>query len=165
MSIQGDNSETNPTEVPTARCRKLLSLISRISAGVRACQQEPVFCENITFTQFHILDQIISEEVLRLSELHERLGVEKSTTTRLVEPLIRRELVEKSKCGNDSRCVILKPTEEGKKLQTTIWQCLRGFFGSIEERLPESNRNQIYDSVRTFLDALQGSCGNKLKSD
>jgi len=36
--------------------REILALIMGLSKAVRCCRQDEVFCEDVTFTQFLILD-------------------------------------------------------------------------------------------------------------
>ena len=64
----------------TGNGRQMISLLAELSQALRCCQQEAVFCENVTFTQFFILDVVESKRKIRLSDLHDILSVEKSTT-------------------------------------------------------------------------------------
>lgn len=94
----------------------LLDLIAQISRATRIFQQESVFCEGLTFNQFIILDLVRkADQGLSLSELRERLEVEKSTVTRLVAPLIRLGLLTKTRSTEDSRVSILGLTHEGRE--------------------------------------------------
>ncbi|UCF56837.1 MAG: MarR family transcriptional regulator, partial [Deltaproteobacteria bacterium] len=70
----------------------MFSLMSELARAVRCCQQEAVFCENVTFSQFFILDMVAEKGKLKLSELHQILSVDKSTTTRLINPLVKQGL-------------------------------------------------------------------------
>ena len=116
--------------------RELFSLLSDLSRAVRCCQQEAIFCENVTFTQFFILDLVSSNGTLRQGELHEILSVEKSTTTRLVQPLVRQGLLIREKSNRDSRAVNLKLTEKGESVLENVWACLSRFVeGCAPERL------------------------------
>jgi len=138
--------------------QQVLSLISDLSRAVRCCQQEAVFCENVTFTQFFILDVVAKGGRLRLSDLRKLLSVEKSTTTRLVDPLVRQGLVIREKASHDSRVVNLKLTKEGESVRAKVWQCLLPFVDAIERKIPKEERAQVYKAVRVFLNATQQAC-------
>ena len=85
-----------------------MDLIAQTSKAARIFQQESVFCEGLTFNQFLILDQVAKARgELSLAQLHRYLEVEKSTTTRLVAPLVKRGLVEKRKSQRDARATVL----------------------------------------------------------
>ena len=133
-------------------------LLSELSRAVRCCQQEAVFCENVTFTQFFILDQVSMRGKLRQGELHEILSVEKSTTTRLVQPLFRQGLLIREKSNRDSRAINLKLTAKGKSVLEDVWDCLSRFVEGIRSGIPEESRPQVYESVRMFLNAMRNAC-------
>ncbi len=138
--------------------REVLSLISELTRAVRCCQQEEAFCENVTFSQFLILDMVGKKGRLRLSDLHEVLAVEKSTTTRLVDPLAKRGLVVRERSDRDSRAVNLKLTKEGESVLGRVWQCLSSSLRAIERQVPEDRREDVYAAVRVFTEAVKNAC-------
>jgi len=138
--------------------REILSIISGVSRALRCCQQEPVFCEDVTFSQFFILDRVGEKGTLRLAELHGILSVDKSTTTRLVTPLVNQGLLLREKSKDDSRAIILKLTRKGKKIREKVLVCLSEFLDNVENGIPQKKRARVYESVRLFLDAIQGAC-------
>ena len=103
--------------------RGLLELIAELSRATRIFQQESVFCAGVTFSQFFILDQVAAGGGrLPLSELHSTLEVEKSTTTRLVAPLVKQGLIIRRRSRQDSRAVELSLTPPGRDVLKTVWQ-------------------------------------------
>jgi len=138
-----------------ARDRDILSLIMELSKAVRCCRQDEVFCEDVTFTQFMILDTIARNTTLNMASLHDTLSVDKSTTTRLVAPLIRKGLVIRDRSDHDSRAATLKLTLEGKETHYKVWQCLLSFTQLVHSQIPEEKRDAVLESVRIFLGAMQ----------
>lgn len=138
--------------------RDMLTLISELSRALRCCQQEAVFCENVTFSQFFILDAVAERGELRLADLHGILSVDKSTTTRLVNPLVNQGLVVRMRSNNDSRAINLKLTRKGREVHQRVWECLSGFMDTVEMNVPQEKRNEVYDAVRTFLSAMRNAC-------
>ena len=138
--------------------REMLLFISELSRVVRCCQKEAVFCENVTFTQFLILDRISEGGALKLAALHEILSVDKSTTTRLVQPLIREGLVIRERSNRDSRAVNLRLTENGELVRRKAWACVAKFVKGIHMGIPEGKRTEVYEAVRIFLNAMRNAC-------
>jgi DNA-binding MarR family transcriptional regulator len=136
----------------------MLALISNLSRAIRCCQQEEAFCENVTFTQFVILETVSNTGTLPLSDLHSILNVEKSTTTRLVGPLVNQGLIVREKSRHDSRAVTLKLTPEGSIVLKRVWDCFLRALNAIEEELPQENRVEIYRAVRMFSQAVERAC-------
>ncbi|HOO90454.1 MAG TPA: hypothetical protein PLA74_06490, partial [Syntrophales bacterium] len=66
---------------PDDNTRNLFLLITELCQAARCCRQDSVFCEGVTFSQFLILDTLMTQENLKMADLHSVLMVEKSTTT------------------------------------------------------------------------------------
>jgi DNA-binding MarR family transcriptional regulator len=135
--------------------RDVLSLVSELCQVVRFCRQDATFCQDVTFTQFLILDEIAKKGELKMLDLHQILAVDKSTTTRLVNPLVRQGLIERRISDHDSRAVNLRLTPAGRKVHKKVWLCLEGFVGAIEGRIPEKKKKLVYDAVKLFIDAVK----------
>ncbi len=135
--------------------RDFLSLVSELCQVVRFCRQDSTFCEDVTFTQFLRLDEVAKKEMLKMLDLHKILAVDKSTTTRLVNPLVRQGLIERKTSDHDSRAVNLRLTPAGEKVHRKVWLCLEGFVGAIEGQIPQKRRKQVYDAVKIFINAVK----------
>lgn len=126
-----------------------------LAREIRCCSRDEAICQNVTFHQFIILDAVSKKGELGLADLHQILSVEKSTTTRLVNPLIRRGLLKRDRALHDSRAATLRLTEEGKETQRKVWLCLAEFFGGITRNLPEGQREEVLKAVKLFSGAMR----------
>lgn len=135
--------------------QEILAIIQELTKAVRCCRQDGICCEDISFTQFTILDTIAGCRMLDMSMLSEVLAVDKSTTTRLVAPLLMRNLVVKEKSRKDLRMVILKLTKEGRMTHERIHQCLISFVSAIQAEIPDDKKETSIEGIRIFLNALQ----------
>jgi DNA-binding MarR family transcriptional regulator len=138
--------------------QEVFSLIGEFSRALRCCQQEETFCLDLTLPQFFILHSIAGKGIIQLAELHDILSVEKSTTTRMVSPLIRRGLVIQEKSEQDSRALNLRLTPQGEETYEKIWVCLAEFLDTIQKGIPAGERKKIYGATRAFLNAVQDAC-------
>lgn len=144
---------------PDNQDRKVFQLIKELIKNLRLFQSEAVFCENITFTQFCILDYVVTAKGrLGLSSLHPLLGVEKSTTTRLTAPLLQRKLLTRQKSSRDSRAVELVITPEGRHIHQNVWSCITGFIGGCRGHIPTAKRQQVLQAVGLFVESLSNCC-------
>ncbi|MGE5416540.1 MAG: MarR family winged helix-turn-helix transcriptional regulator [Acidobacteriota bacterium] len=138
-----------------------LGLLFEVTKAVRFCNQENICGEDITFQQFMILNQIAQNGSMRMSDLHEVLAVEKSTTTRLIEPLVKKELMVKEKCCADSRVIDLRLTPEGQAMRDRAWDCLQGFIANVDSMIPKEKRHEVYESVKLYVGALRANCAEE----
>ena len=144
---------------PSRPDRDLIELVSELGRAARIFQRGEAFCEGVSFTQFLILDEVDKAEGrLRLSALHGALDVDKSTTTRLVAPLLTRRLLVKRRCAEDGRAFELRMTPEGAVVLAGVWDCIAGAAELLERFLPAAERQQTYQGVRRFLRALRAAC-------
>jgi DNA-binding MarR family transcriptional regulator len=138
-------------------------LLQDLGKVMRIFQNETVLCEGVTFAQFCILDHIsVRGGRLELSELHGLLSVEKSTTTRMVSPLIKRGLVRKEKSEHDSRAIELTLTAKGKEIHNKVWECVTGFIDDVLQRIPGDRRKSILESLGVFIKSIHNCCGGSM---
>jgi DNA-binding MarR family transcriptional regulator len=104
-----------------------------------------------------ILEAKAKKKEMQISELHKLLAVEKSTTTRLVNPLIQKGLLRREKAQHDSRAATLILTEDGKKIHQQVSLCLSGFFQKVTQNIPQDKKPQILDAIRVFIEAIKNS--------
>lgn len=137
--------------------REILEIMTGLAHKLRCCRQDEAFCADVTFHQFVILDSVAKKKGLLLADLHRILAVEKSTTTRLVNPLIQKGLLQRDKAMHDSRAVRLVMTKEGREIHKKVWACLANYFQGVVCNIPEDKRDEVLESVRIFMNALGNS--------
>jgi DNA-binding MarR family transcriptional regulator len=148
-------------ETTGALNREVLDLVFDLSRGTRCCQQEAVFCEDLTFLQFYTLDLVAQRENFPLAELREALQVEKSTATRQIEPLIERGYLLKAKLPADGRALGLRLTPAGCEVHVRVEKCVARFVGALDEALPADQRQEVYAAVRLLLAAVQTAAATR----
>lgn len=136
---------------------ELMEIFMGLAQVTRCCRQDEAFCEGVTFHQFIILDAVAKSKELPMTDLHTILAVKKSTTTRLVNPLIQKGLLKRDRAIHDSRAAMLSLTPEGRKVHQKVLLCLAGFFQKITNNIPEETRADIWNSVKIFIDAIKNS--------
>lgn len=139
---------------PEKSFREIFETIMGLSREIRCCSRDEALCQDVTFHQFVILDAVADKGELDLAALHGILSVEKSTTTRLLEPLIRRGLLVKDRAAHDSRAARILLTEEGRQTHGKVWDCLRGFFANITRNIPEGKQQEVLEAVKIFAGAM-----------
>jgi len=138
---------------------ELMDLFIGLSQATRCCRQDTAFCEGVTFHQFVILEAVSKNKGLNISDLHRILSVEKSTTTRLVNPLISKGLLKREKSNLDSRVFMLTLTEDGRNIQQKVQLCLENFFHKVASNLPVDKRDNILQAVQIFINAIKNAAG------
>jgi len=136
---------------------ELLEVFGGLSQVMRCCCRDEAFCEGVTFHQFMILDAVAKEKELHMADLHKLLSVEKSTTTRLVNPLIKKGLIRRDKADHDFRAVKFTLTKDGRETHKKVLICLTAFFQKVLGNIPARKRIDALESVKIFITAIKNS--------
>ena len=109
--------------------------------------------EDITQQQYNILRILRGSEVpLSTLQIRERMLDKMSDTSRIVDRLIVKELVEKAACKSDKRLVDITLTEKGLQLVNKLDQ-YNDQIDSILKSVTEAEAktiNQILDKLRSL---------------
>lgn len=99
------------------------ALHAAVSDLVRIYQfrdRDKICCYDISVTQCYALEALVERGPSRSQALAEVLRLDKSTTTRVVDALVRKGYVERQPDPEDARAVSLRVTSEGRKLYEQI---------------------------------------------
>jgi len=136
---------------------ELMNVFSGLSQVMRCCCRDEAFCEGVTFHQFVILDAVAKAKELNMADLHQILSVQKSTTTRLVNPLIKKGLLLRDKANHDFRAAKLTLTKEGIDTHKRVYLCLMDFYKKVTNNIPAKKKANVLECVNIFIDAIKNS--------
>lgn len=141
--------------------REAFELLRDVARVARLFQQDNVHCGGVTFVQFTILDHVDQAGgSLELARLHDALAVEKSTTTRLVEPLVDKGFLARTPAPHDARAVRLEITAEGRAAHGEYWACLSKSLRHAVDGLPKARSAEVKRAVREFTQTVGRLCGD-----
>lgn len=99
------------------------ALHAAVSDLVRIYQfrdRDKICCYDVSVTQCYALEVLVESGPSRSQALADALRLDKSTTTRVVDALVRKGYVERLPDPDDARAVSLRVTREGRKLYEKI---------------------------------------------
>lgn len=135
-------------------------LVKELTKSLRLLQNETACCDGVTFTQFIILDFVVDKGTVGLSQIHKLLAVEKSTTTRLVNPLVERKLLKKITSIQDSRSIDLSVTPQGKEMHKKMWDCHSVCMRNMMDQIPEEKQEDVFNSLQLFIKTCANCCSS-----
>lgn len=104
---------------------------------------------NLTLTQITLLSSIPIDGI-DMSTLSQRIGVDNSTLTRLIDILIKNNFVRKIKNPKDGRSFIILLTVSGEKLQFKIEQQIDQFGSKIFSKIPIEDQDEVKETLSTL---------------
>lgn len=99
------------------------ALHDAVSALVRIYQfrdRDKICCHDVSVTQCYALEVLVQQGAQRSQTLSAQLRLDKSTTTRVVDALVRKGYVERTPDPDDGRAVSLRVTDAGRRLYEQI---------------------------------------------
>jgi MarR family 2-MHQ and catechol resistance regulon transcriptional repressor len=99
------------------------ALHEALAALVRAYQfrdRDRICCHDISVTQCYALEAMVRDGPMRLNDLAARLFLDKSTSSRVLEALVRKGYAERPADLTDARAISLRVTPRGRTLYQRI---------------------------------------------
>jgi MarR family 2-MHQ and catechol resistance regulon transcriptional repressor len=104
---------------PAGLQRDAEALQAAVADLVRVYQfrdRDRICCHDVSVTQCYALETLVEHGPMRLSALAERLFLDKSTTSRVVNTLVRKGYVEQRADATDGRAMLINATRQGQQL-------------------------------------------------
>ncbi len=103
----------------------------------------------ITLSQI-LLISCIPDESIDMTSLAQQIGVDNSTLTRLVDVLIRRDWVFKTKDTIDKRITLLGLTQKGEEIQNKIEDRIDYYGDMVYESIAVEDRDEVKEILSSF---------------
>lgn len=113
-----------------------------------------ICCCGISVSQCYALDALGENGEMTMVQLAKYLFLDKSTCTRVIDPLVQRGLVERETSDRDRREILVRLTEAGKKMRGELLAELRASQRQILERIPAEKREQILEGLELLSVAV-----------
>ena len=123
----------------------LLSLLTVFRKNIRG--------QKYTLQQILILSSI-PDKGMDMTSLAEKIGIDNSTVTRLVDGMVRLNLVDKKKSYLDKRVTIVSLTEKGEETSEEIEKKLDIIGEDIFNQISMEQQDDIKEALLSFHWAL-----------
>jgi DNA-binding MarR family transcriptional regulator len=104
----------------------------------------------LSLTQLRVL-AILRDRRLRIGDLAEHLGLEKSTMTGLVARASGKGLLERLPNADDARAVDVVLTDRGRQVATALESAMRDALLPLTERMPAADRRRLRELLERML--------------
>ena len=129
----------------------VFNIIGQMVKLLRIFQNEKTFCNDITFIQFCVLDTVYKGDKITLSCIGHELEIDKSTASRLLDPLVEKGFIVRVKSDCDSRSMVLNLTDSGFAVYEKVWTCFNEFTEKITDEIKPGQKNKLLSDIHSFL--------------
>lgn len=109
----------------------------------------------VSVSEAHALAELLKSPGLSQNELASRLKLEKSTVSRLINSMDKRNWVHRRKDGTDSRVWRLTLTEQGENAALNIEKARRDKFRRVADAISSDRMSIVEDGLRQLIQAVQ----------
>lgn len=136
----------------------LREALRRLFRKMGFMERDEARCCSMSVSRCQVLVEIGRGAPLSLVDLSARLGLEKSTVSRLVDGLVEDRLAERSESDLDRRYQRIELSAEGRVLFRDIEDRMSAFVADAWGRIPEERREGVLESLRVLEEAFCEKC-------
>lgn len=118
-------------------------------------QKDTSCCGGVTVSQCHALMELVELDGLTVNELAEKLNLDKSTVSRIIESLVNSDLVSRENPKENRRIAVIALTRKGKSICDQINELNDNYVERILSAVPEKDLpvflNSFEKIVKTML--------------
>lgn len=115
----------------------------------------------ITFSQFQHLRHLWNEDGLNQVELSRRIGIEKASSTSVIESLEQRGLITRARDPDDRRKLNVRLTPAGEALEKDLWACAVETNAIARRDISRHEMQTVFKVLRRIIDNASGADGGR----
>lgn len=113
-----------------------------------------------TTTQCYTLLELAKVSHLTMNELSEKMNLNTSTMTRIIDTLSRDGYIERQKSKEDRRLVIVSLSPKGKESSKTLNDSVNAYYKKVIESIPTGKLSDVLASADLLVKAFEKSNPN-----
>ena len=123
-------------------------------------ERDQIKVHGFTTTQCYTLLEIDKSGSITMNELSERMNLNSSTMTRIMDTLVRDGYTQRQKSDEDRRLVLVSLSEKGKTSAGKLNDSVNGYYKKVIESIPEGKLDDILKSADLLVHAFEKSNPN-----
>jgi len=130
-------------------------MIQKLVRVFQLFERDQIKVHGFTTTQCYTLLEISKFGSLSMNEISEKMNLNSSTMTRILDKLVRDEYILRCKDDNDKRIVIVSLTEKGIEAASKLNDSVKSYYKKIIQNIPEGQVEEILKSVNILQKAFE----------
>lgn len=134
---------------------EIYKALSELARRYQFRSRDEVCCYGLTVSQCYALEMLFTTEKMSSSALSASLGLDLSSTTRVVDELVRKKLVQRQRSAEDARVREVTITDSGKRMVSRIMSDMVKTIDSAMKDYPESARKLFPKMLHSLARSLE----------
>jgi DNA-binding MarR family transcriptional regulator len=152
-----DNEVSGTPKKPKTPLATSVDALQKLRVVVRAAQRHSGWIEKqcgVTGAQLWLMQELYETPGLRVGELAERLGIHQTTTSNMLNGLVRRKLLVKKRDSPDQRVVTLALTKAGMAVVDKAPKPARGLLAEAVRSMDQKKLRDLTRGLQALLEAI-----------
>lgn len=146
---------TDDKQDPKCCVREVGELVQRLVRVFQLFERDQIKVHGFTSSQCYTLLELLKQKNISMNELSNKMNLDTSTMTRVIDNLVRDELVKRVRDETDRRFVVVELTSKGQSVSQSLSQSIEAYYQRIIENLPLGQTEQVLTSVQLLLTAFE----------
>jgi DNA-binding MarR family transcriptional regulator len=130
-------------------------MVQRLVRVFQLFERDQIKVHGFTSSQCYTLLEISKAGSLSMNELSDKMNLDTSTMTRVIDKLVRDELIVRDRAESDRRVVVVSLTEKGNTAAEELRSSVNQYYKKIVQSIPEGEVLDILQSVSKLLKAFE----------
>lgn len=123
-------------------------------------ERDQIKVHGFTTTQCYALLEIRNHSGITMKALSDKMNLNSSTMTRILDTLARDHYILREKSESDRRLVLVKLTEKGQNSAELLNASVTEYYRKVAENLPEGKLDEVLQSAGILIKAFEKSNPN-----
>lgn len=118
-------------------------------------ERDQIKVHGFTSTQCYAILEIWKSEMITMSELSDKMNLNTSTMTRILDNLVRDGFILRSKSADDRRLVLVELTGKGIESARKLNETVNDYYKKIIRNIPEGKLDEVLRSADLLVKAFE----------
>lgn len=135
--------------------KKMDEVLSNLMLTFLQLERSGKCCHGVSLSQCHVLDSLLKKESLSMNELSKQMGLAKSTMTRVVNNMVRKGWIMRTKDQEDSRLVNIRLTWKGKEMAEKLDVSSQEYVQRVLNHISSEKIPQVLQCLEWVVQSLK----------
>jgi MarR family transcriptional regulator, organic hydroperoxide resistance regulator len=150
-----ENRQELGNHKPDCCVEEVGAMVQKLVRVFQLFERDQTKVHGFTTSQCYVLIELFKLGSLTMNELSERMNLNTSTMTRVVDNLVRDKYVCRDRDESDRRIVIVTLTDKGRGITVKLNNTVTDYYRKIIANIPEGQVEEILKAVEILLGAFE----------
>lgn len=152
--INKNNNNCNQKDTENCCIEEVRETVKKLVRVFQLFERDQIKVYGFTTSQCYCMLELLNSDGLTMNELSEKMNLNTSTMTRIVDKLVRDKYIVRERYEKDRRIVVVRLTDKGREATLDLSKSLNQYYEKIINNLPEGRVNEVLEAVSLLLDAF-----------